>query len=386
MLNQNRRQIQTQAAQVEKPKVGGDPSTSGEMDSKPEVQCEECSRWVFLDKTPFEDLVLADKSPFQCRICERMATTKKEQEQSVEQEKQARRKVEAELAALKEEHTIFKQEVSRMIDRVGEEVRALKTERDAQKRGKEMTLPADKAQEYGQRNPEKTMTVEDQECGSASLALSNTPTTSGQAGRDNKTDLTDHKVPSVQQPQEEGWTLVTNSKKKARTNKTRKVVVAGDSNIRRIKALLLDVLEWDLKFTVTALLGAKAKAVIDTLKGKEHTEETLVIMHAGLNDLLDGATPQETAEAITEGLTKMLGKYPYEHYGVCSVPMVPAEEPGIRENIRSLNLLLKETCKKLGPRTQFLNSFWITRRMKETAMRGIHFTEAGGKAVGHWLP
>ncbi|KAH9361491.1 hypothetical protein HPB48_013197 [Haemaphysalis longicornis] len=48
---------------------------SGEADERnPNVRCDSCGRWVFLDETPFEDLTSAAKGdPFVCAICFRLA-------------------------------------------------------------------------------------------------------------------------------------------------------------------------------------------------------------------------------------------------------------------------------------------------------------------------
>ncbi|KAH9373484.1 hypothetical protein HPB48_009529 [Haemaphysalis longicornis] len=48
---------------------------SGEADERnPNVRCDSCGRWVFLDETPFEDLTSAAKGdPFVCAICLRLA-------------------------------------------------------------------------------------------------------------------------------------------------------------------------------------------------------------------------------------------------------------------------------------------------------------------------
>lgn len=52
-------------------------STTREKEDKPEIKCESCGRWVFLDETQFEDLPsAANDEPFTCTICIRFTALK----------------------------------------------------------------------------------------------------------------------------------------------------------------------------------------------------------------------------------------------------------------------------------------------------------------------
>ncbi|XP_064464646.1 uncharacterized protein LOC135375941 [Ornithodoros turicata] len=408
MPNLKKRLVQKHVTGGEKPKVTtceDDTATAQTMEPKPDVQCEECSRWVFIDETPFDNLDTAGKSPFKCKICEKMDTIKRSLEEKldaekkvlkemVEEEKQARRKAEAQLALLQDDHDKLKIEVTQAIERMHAEMKTLAATWKPPRLDNVETVPVHTEAGLTQANLEDTTTAGWHK---ESLTPHNkmnadqqsTETAGNTQGHTRKqytgTDLEDDDDPATIAAHEEGWTVVTNSKKKSQMNKAKKVLVIGDSNIRRIKAPILDALQWDPNITVKALPGAKAKAVLDSLADNEHTEESLVIVHIGLNDLLNGATPQETAEIITAGISKMLEKNPLAQYGVCSVPMVQTEEPSTRGNIRELNFLLKETCEKMGSRAQFFNTFWVARRLEAKAISGVHFTEAGGRAVGQLL-
>lgn len=46
----------------------------GNNEDRPDIKCDTCGRWVFLDETPFADVAAAaDGGPFTCRLCDKLA-------------------------------------------------------------------------------------------------------------------------------------------------------------------------------------------------------------------------------------------------------------------------------------------------------------------------
>ncbi|KAL1420344.1 hypothetical protein MTO96_024185 [Rhipicephalus appendiculatus] len=50
------------------------PTRRSKTEEHPEIQCDECGRWVFVDGTPFSDVASATEGgPFTCKLCEKLA-------------------------------------------------------------------------------------------------------------------------------------------------------------------------------------------------------------------------------------------------------------------------------------------------------------------------
>ncbi|KAL1482970.1 hypothetical protein MTO96_033451, partial [Rhipicephalus appendiculatus] len=50
------------------------PTRRSKTEEHPEIQCDECGRWVFVDETPFSDVASATEGgPFTCKLCEKLA-------------------------------------------------------------------------------------------------------------------------------------------------------------------------------------------------------------------------------------------------------------------------------------------------------------------------
>ncbi|KAH7976445.1 hypothetical protein HPB52_014298 [Rhipicephalus sanguineus] len=281
------------------------------------VQCGECTRWCYLDETAFTSLADAEEASIVCKLCEKVKAAvqrmeacieglKVEREQRIELQAQelgeARERGEATASLVEQMEADLRKERERRAELEERQYEAKgkgNTESQAE-RGKKGDLGAAVAHVgTGDSRRKSYSDVARQSSGGAKQGAP----AAGSLSRVGDTQRTgDQRARTGSQQSQAGSERLDR----------RRVLVVGDSNVARVEQGVLTTVKADKRVKVEAQSGkcmtdalAKAQEVVgDSMEG-----ENLVIIHAGLNDVLKGKS-QNLQRLLEDGVRISFEKLP----------------------------------------------------------------------------
>ncbi|MDJ1305890.1 MAG: hypothetical protein MRQ09_06695 [Candidatus Midichloria sp.] len=163
-----------------------------------------------------------------------------------------------------------------------------------------------------------------------------------------------------------------------------RVLVVGSSNVARVKRGVLSRVKGDKRVTVEAQSGrfmvdamARAEeAVWDNREGRN-----LVVIHAGLNDVLGGRS-QNLGRQLNAGMRKLRGVSERVHVVVCTIPEVQGQSWVTERRVVEANRVIRGMSRTLRYDVMDVNREVHEAGPSPFARDGIHYSEATGYRVG----
>lgn len=147
------------------------------------------------------------------------------------------------------------------------------------------------------------------------------------------------------------------------------VCVVGDSNAFRLGKALRQQVSKDTKVSVRSRHHATVEWVQLTLRQASeptHQKRRVVVVHAGLADLLKGVEPEDIVRSLGEGAApRALALV------VCSVPEVRKRGKEVQARAMLLNAQLKKMCNSL--KAAFVDISSLLEGERRMAQDGIHY-------------
>ena len=369
------------------------------------VQCGECTRWCYLDETAFASLADAEEASFVCKLCEKVKAAvlrmeacmeelkgelKVEREQRIElqaQLREARERGEATAGLVEQMEADLRKERERRAE-LEERVKALmaldsgpkqceekgrgNTESQAETRKKGDLGTAVAHVGTGDNRRKSYSEVARQSSGGAKQGAP----AAGSLSRVGDTQRTGDQRARIGSEQSQAG-----SERLGR----RRVLVVGDSNVARVEQGVLTTVKADRRVKVEAQSGkcmtdalAKAQEVVgDSMEG-----ENLVIIHAGLNDVLKGKS-QNFQRQLEDGVRKLREASEGVHVTICTIPEVWGQSGGMERRVIEANCVIRGMSRQLGYSVMEVNREVYEPGLRPFAQDGIHYTGATGRRVGN---
>ncbi|XP_075526555.1 uncharacterized protein LOC142558286 [Dermacentor variabilis] len=164
----------------------------------------------------------------------------------------------------------------------------------------------------------------------------------------------------------------------------RRVLVIGDSNVRRAEQGMMARVKVDGRVQVEAQAG-KGMAEAMTKAGEEVGDSTesdsMVIMHARLNDVLKGRS-QDLERHIETGLSKLREASGRAHVTICTIPEVQGQTYQIERKVVEANRVIRSLSGRLGYSVMEVNRDVYGAGSRLFVQDGIHYSGATGKGIG----
>ncbi|KAG0424638.1 hypothetical protein HPB47_028145, partial [Ixodes persulcatus] len=166
----------------------------------------------------------------------------------------------------------------------------------------------------------------------------------------------------------------------------RRALVVGDSNVARIVEGVLGKVKEDKRVRVEAQPGkymvdaiAKAEEVLwDSMEG-----ENLVLIHAGLNDVLNGRS-QNLGKQIEAGLDKLGAVSERVHVEICTIPRVRGQSLDIERRVIEANRVIKGMSRRLGYGVKEINWEVYADGSCPFTRGGIHYSPDTASQTSHF--
>lgn len=382
------------------------------------VQCDRCRRWAYLDETDFACTDTADVAPFTCNFCNvvesletrlraseqevetlgRVVRAMKDQIQAYHAKPDLSNDIPVEMPALQEPQEGTQRSCSSPADpntstalqtppkEVALEVRQTEVEEE---NGQSPQTP----QEQG-RAPKTTLQNNENALPGDHIADRATEAASGskeQAGEASSTAKAGKKGQSTEaesdraaangRPNANSQKARRQESKNAAPDSTPEVLIIGDGNVPRIAGALRRI--WDN--TVHVEQRSKRKATADRLQHllRRHNDTKsrgagLVVIHAGIQDVLNGSQPGDIAQAIRECVAPST-----QRLVICSAPEVATRGKEMRAKAMLLNTELRKVCGAL--KATFVDLSDMLAGDERLAQDGIHYLSATTRQVATLL-
>ncbi|XP_077507387.1 uncharacterized protein LOC144118085 [Amblyomma americanum] len=164
----------------------------------------------------------------------------------------------------------------------------------------------------------------------------------------------------------------------------RMVLVVGDSNVARVEGVVLATVKADRRVQVEAQSGkcmvdamAKAQEVVGGNMGGEH----LVVIHAGLNDVLKGRS-QNLEKQLKVGMHRLREDSERMHVTICTIPEVQRQASETERRVVEANRVIRLMSRRLRYGATEVNREVYEVRPHPLAQDGIHYGGATGKRLG----
>ncbi|XP_049268098.1 uncharacterized protein LOC119381060 [Rhipicephalus sanguineus] len=165
----------------------------------------------------------------------------------------------------------------------------------------------------------------------------------------------------------------------------RRVLVVGDSNVARVEEGVFTTVKADRRVRVEAQSGkcmmdalAKAQVVVgDSMNG-----EYLVIIHAGLNDVLKGKN-HSLQRQLEGGVRELREASESVHVTICTIPDVRGQSSGMERRVVEANCVIRGMGRQLGYSVMEVNQDVYGPGSRPFAQDGIHYSGATGRRVGN---
>ncbi|XP_077501564.1 uncharacterized protein LOC144112638 [Amblyomma americanum] len=351
------------------------------------VQCQECDRWCYLDETGFGSLAEADEASFVCKMCKRFGDAvhalKGEWEAGFnalnadwQVEREARIKLEAQVADLikKEENNAAL--LKRMVGEIKEErEKRIQLEKQVEAlRSRPAGHPSSEKCQAGDEARQSYSAVV-QRASSAKNENAMKKVKAGMETRDNSVQRQERQL-----ERSGGQQMELGSERLGR----RRVLVVGDSNVARVEGGVLTAVKADRRVQVEAQSGkcmvdamARAREVVVGSMDGEH----LVVIHAGLNDVLQGRS-QNLETQLEVGMRRLREASESVHVTICTVPEVQRQARETERRVVETNRVIRLLSRRLRYEVMEVNREVYEVRPHPFAQDGIHYGGATGKKVG----
>lgn len=161
-----------------------------------------------------------------------------------------------------------------------------------------------------------------------------------------------------------------------------KVIIAGDSNLSRCSAAIVERVKGDKRVAVGTFPGRTLADVMERAREKlaENAQaRNLVIVSGGLNDVLSrkGAG---IAQRLAKGVDNLREVSPRVQIVVCTVPVVPVRDINVQRAVAATNEAIWQMSREKGFEVVEVNR--EVRRYGGFQKDGIHFDHRLGREVG----
>ncbi|KAM7306275.1 hypothetical protein ISCGN_010007 [Ixodes scapularis] len=358
------------------------------------VQCEGCGRWCYLEETGFGSLEVAAEVSFECRLCVKLQQVTGEWEGRV-------REIEAQLKAEGEKRVGLEAQVEELTWQLNHErEQRVGLEKQAEELGEQGGLEERKREcdSRVERLEGVIRASESSEGRKEEVSVLAGRTASLQAGvpggresgllaggLDDAGELIEPQLNGAFEQQASG-SQVTGDKsqdKGAQAPGGSRVLVVGSSNVARVRRGVHNRVKGDQRVTVEVQPGkcmvdamtAAREGVWDNREGRN-----LVIVHAGLNDVLKGRS-QNLGKQLNVGIRKLRDVSENVHVVVCTIPEVRGQSGLTERRVVEANGVIKGMSRQLR-----YDVMEVNREVYEAGSRpfadGIHYSEATGYRVG----
>ncbi|KAH7952578.1 hypothetical protein HPB52_024176 [Rhipicephalus sanguineus] len=354
------------------------------------VQCGECTRWCYLDETAFTSLADAEEASFVCKLCEKVKAAVQCMEACIEElegELKVEQEQRIELLAQLGEAREHGEATASLVEQMEADLRK-ERERRAEL---EVRVKAIMAFDSGKGNTESQ--AETGKKGDLGAAVAHVGT--GDSRRKSYSDVARQSsggakqgAPAVGSLSRVGDTQRTGSQQLQAGSERlgrRKVLVVGDSNVARVEQGVLTTVKADRRVKVEAQSGkcrtdalAKAQEVV----GHSMEGENLVIIHAGLNDVLKGKS-QNLQRQLEDGVRKLREASEGVHVTICTIPEVWGQSGGMERRVIEANCVIRGVSRQLGYSVMEVNKDEYEPGFRPFAQDGIHYRGARGRRVGN---
>ncbi|XP_072142115.1 uncharacterized protein [Dermacentor andersoni] len=164
----------------------------------------------------------------------------------------------------------------------------------------------------------------------------------------------------------------------------RRVLVIGDSNVGRAEQGVMARVKADGRVQVEVQAGkgmAEAMTKAREVVGDSTESDSLVIMHAGLNDVLKGRN-QDLERPIETGLSKLREASGRVHVTICTIPEVQGHSYQVERRVVEANRLIRSLSGRLGYSVMEVNRDVYGAGFRPFVQDGIHYSGATGKRIG----
>ncbi|XP_077500050.1 uncharacterized protein LOC144110842 [Amblyomma americanum] len=164
----------------------------------------------------------------------------------------------------------------------------------------------------------------------------------------------------------------------------RRVLVVGDSNVARVEGGVLTTVKANRRVQVEAqsekfMVDAMAKA--QEVVGGSMDGEHLVVIHAGLNDVLKGRS-QNLEKQLEVGMGRLREASESAHVTICTIPEVQKQASETERRIVEANRVIRLMSLRLRYGVMEVNKEVYEARPHPFAQDGIHYGGSTGKRVG----
>ncbi|CAN8011006.1 unnamed protein product [Ixodes pacificus] len=410
------------------------------------VECGECKRWCYLEETDFESVAEAEKGTFACRLCEKIEEGLKrlerewkdkfeEMKEELKEEREKRVLLETQVTELKrgepelkwqaelneerEKRAELEKQVEELRqgeawkagleegkkeceDRVERVIGVIREEKGKNEEGQAMMAElqgilrvevekrVDLQAQWEEMKRESTAAVAPivqgaRKQGASSGGTREVPRTYSEAAQKEKE--TAGTVEPNLLPVVNGGSSNVVPGEKGQPSAGRRVLVVGDSNVARIVEGVLGKVKEDKRVRVEAQPGkymvdaiAKAEELLwDNMEG-----ENLVLIHAGLNDVLNGRS-KNLGKQIEAGLGKLRAVSERVHVEICTIPRVRGQSLDIERRVIEANRVIKGLSRRLEYGIKEINWEVYADGSCPFTRGGIHYSPDTGRRVGERL-
>lgn len=162
----------------------------------------------------------------------------------------------------------------------------------------------------------------------------------------------------------------------------REVWVFGDANAYRLKSAILCQEGVDRGVNFWTHAKATIREVAEAVQGKlaaEQDRQRLVVIHAGLTELLRGADMAEELQHLKACLGAWTVQYPRSHFLICAVPEVTCNGDSVRSKCQRWNDTARNMCREAGPMVEMV---WPSRPAGEASLEGVRYSKTSADVFG----
>lgn len=329
------------------------------------VKCEGCDRWVDLEATPFEALEEAEASRYRCALCIKIEVLQEILENALMKAKEEWREREECLKTLFEEEktlrTAEQAKREKLEKQVAELINTLETIQGETR--KERRPPSPHMTQEGEGRIQETGQVRQEGMMAPPRGRRNSQvgneTQEVIDGDSEVMDQNGEKASRVENEEKTKAEEVTSTDREKTDNtgaRTKIAFLLGDANAEKLKPVLEEeVKDARMKtwFKSRATLGQTLEQARD-LKELDERKRALVVIHAGMEDVMSGQEVTSTIETTRIQLKELLEKSQWHCYAICAVPMIQTRGQETLQRATELNDSLRRLCREMGPRVDFV--------------------------------
>lgn len=369
------------------------------------VQCDRCRRWVYLDETDFACTDAADVAPFTCNLCnvvESLETRLRASEQEVETLGRAVRAMKDQLEAYHAKPDPSGNPIAKPTLQEHQDAMLSCSSQAAEETTREVRQPeaeegnGQSLQKPQERSSAPKTTIHSSENARLGECIADRALDAANGGKEQaseacspeKTGKKGHKTEAESSGAEANGRPHTNTQKTKKQERKKtvpgsapEVLIIGDGNAPRIAGALRRI--WDNTVLVKQRSERKATAARLQHLLRQHSEDEshgagLVVIHAGIQDVLKGSQPGDIVQVIRESVAPLT-----QRLVICSAPEVATRGKAMRAKAMLLNTELRKLCGAL--KATFVDLSDILAGEKRLAQDGIHYLSATTRQVATQL-